>query len=459
MQYNAYVANQAHYRKIFSDLEISWTWIKEHQTDNMIAVDNKEVIEWVGARVWRPTMDTTDYHRFAKQYQTSFTRLWKAKICDEDKRLVERFARDCKADGAGFARLTKLVRNMATIGERLGKPFKDATIEDIKQIVHHFEVSEYSVWTKHDVKVILKQFYKWLDGEDYPKIVKWICTTIPHKEKPLTQEGDLLSEEEVNKLISTADHPRNKAVIAILAESGARVGEIGNLTIGQVKIDASGTVLTVSGKTGRRRLRIISATPYLLKWLDIHPDKENPNAPLWINIGTKDYHKQTTYEGIRKILIETFKKAGLKKRCHPYIFRHSRASQLARHLTEFQMNSYFGWIQGSRMPAMYVHISGKDLDEDILRINGLKPGEKPIPYKPQMRACPRCREINSPDALYCCKCAEIVDPSLALQSKLSEASQPVTLAKSPFLEWLQNDPDIRDLLHRKALQFKESLPR
>jgi site-specific recombinase XerD len=400
-------------------------------------------------------MDTTDYHRFSKQYQTAITRLWKAKMHQEDKPLVEHFARDFKAKGTGHSRLTKLVRNLASIGEMLGKPFTEATSEDIKRIVHHYEASDYSVWTRHDIKVILKQFYKWLDGEDYPKVVKWIKTTIPHKDKPLIKEAELLSEEEVNKLIATADHPRNKAILAILGESGARIGEIGNLTIGQIKIDASGAVLNVSGKTGRRRLRIISATPFLVKWLDIHPDNANPYAPLWINIGTKDYHKQMTYEGIRKVLIETFQKAGIKKRCHPYIFRHSRASQLARHLTEFQMNSYFGWIQGSRMPSLYVHISGKDLDEDILRINGMKPGEKPIAYKPQLRACPRCREINSPTALYCCKCAEIVDPTLALKTKLEEAEKPASTAKSPFTEWLQNDPELRELLKRKATQFKE----
>jgi hypothetical protein len=194
-----------------------------------------------------------------------------------------------------------------------------------------------------------------------------------------------------------------------------------------------------------------------VKWLDIHPDNTNPYAPLWVNIGTKDYHKQMTYEGIRKVLIETFQKAGIKKRCNPYIFRHSRASQLARHLTEFQMNSYFGWIQGSRMPSLYVHISGKDLDEDILRINGMKPGEKPIAFKPQARACPRCKEINSSTALYCCRCAEIVDSALALKTKLDEAEKPATVVKSPFSEWLQNDPELRELLKRKAHEFKGTI--
>jgi integrase len=427
----------------------------EDKTGFMIDVEI-QIDELIGARVWRPIMDTTDYHRFSKQYQTAITRLWKAKMPEDDKKLVERFAKDCKTEGLGHARLTKLVRNLAIIGQMLCKSFKSATKEDIQNIVHHFETSELSFWTKHDIKVILKQFYKWLDGEDYPKCVKWICTTIPQREKPIVKESELLTEEEVNKLISTADHPRNKAIISILAESGARIGEIGNLTISQVKIDTSGAVLNVSGKTGRRRIRIISATPYLVKWLDIHPDNTNPYAPLWINIGTKDYHKQMTYEGIRKVLIETFKKAGIKKRCNPYIFRHSRASQLARHLNEFQMNSYFGWIQGSRMPATYIHISGKDLDEDILRINGMKPGEKPIAYKPQARACPRCQEINAPNALYCCKCAEIVDPSLALRNKLEEVQKNAETIKSPFLEWLQNDPEMRELLRRKSMEFKDT---
>lgn len=402
-------------------------------------------------------MDATDYHNFKRQYQAGVTRLWKAKMPEDDKKLVERFIRDVKARGVGMARLTKLVRTLSILGERLGKQFRDATLEDIKALVHHFETGDYSVWARHDAKVILKQFYRWLDGEDYPKVVKWICTTIPHKDKPLVQEAELLTEEEINKVIAVADHPRNKAILAVLAESGARIGEIGNLTIGQIKVDESGTVLNVSGKTGRRRLRIISGTPYLLKWLDIHPDKENPYAPVWVNIGTLNHHKQMSYEGFRKILIEAFKKAGIKKRCHPYIFRHSRASQLARHLTEFQMNTYFGWCQGSAMPSTYVHISGKDLDEDILRINGMKPGDKPIAFKPQARTCSRCKEINAPNALYCCRCAEIVDPALALKTKVEESQKPADTIKSPLMEWLQQDPEIREVLRRKASEFKQSI--
>jgi integrase len=331
-----------------------------------------------------------DMHRFQKRYQTSITRLWKSTLPKEDKEGIEEFLRDQRAKGTGHARLAKLCTVLVMLGVQLKKPFCKAREGDLKSLVHYYEEGAYSFWTRHDVKVILKQYYAWLNKNEYPAKVAWICTTIPLKEKRLANHGDLLTVEDVNHLISSADHPRNKAIIAILAESGARIGEIGNLTIRQVDIDPNGVVLNLEGKTGSRRIRLVSATPYLVSWLNSHPDRENPASNLWINFGPKGYHQPMSYEAIRTIVQLTFKKAGIKKRAHPYIFRHTRASQLANHLTEFQMNAYFGWVQGSEMPATYVHLSGKDLDEHILRLHGMTPGETPVYAKPQDSICPRC---------------------------------------------------------------------
>jgi integrase/recombinase XerD len=43
---------------------------------------------------------------------------------------------------------------------------------------------------------------------------------------------------------------------------------------------------------------------------------------------------------------------------------------MANHLTEAQMNAYFGWIEGSGMPSIYVHYRG-DIDDAILRADGI----------------------------------------------------------------------------------------
>jgi hypothetical protein len=65
------------------------------------------------------------------------------------------------------------------------------------------------------------------------------------------------------------------------------------------------------------------------------------------------------------------KKAGINKRIHPHLFRHSRATYMANFLTEAQMNAYFGWVQGSSMPSIYVHLPGCDIDDAVLKANGI----------------------------------------------------------------------------------------
>lgn len=44
---------------------------------------------------------------------------------------------------------------------------------------------------------------------------------------------------------------------------------------------------------------------------------------------------------------------------------------MTNYLTEAQMNVYFGWVQGSDMPGVYVHLSGRDVDDAILKANGI----------------------------------------------------------------------------------------
>lgn len=119
------------------------------------------------------------------------------------------------------------------------KTFSKVHEKDLRELVTKYKESDYAYWTKHDVKVILKQFYKWQNKGIYPPSVAWICTTIPAKQKFHVRDRELLTEEEVFKVVEATTHPRNKALIAVLVESGTKVGEIGNFTIGQVKIDAS----------------------------------------------------------------------------------------------------------------------------------------------------------------------------------------------------------------------------
>jgi integrase/recombinase XerD len=82
-----------------------------------------------------------------------------------------------------------------------------------------------------------------------------------------------------------------------------------------------------------RRVRIIFYVPYLASWLDIHPQKNNPDAYLWIMIRGKDSGHQLQYAAFHKLIKTLAEKASIKKRVYNHLFRHSRSTELAQHLT------------------------------------------------------------------------------------------------------------------------------
>ena len=98
----------------------------------------------------------------------------------------------------------------------------------------------------------------------------------------------MLIESDVLKLIEYAKHQRDKAMIALLWDIGARIGEIGTLNIRHLSFDEYGAIVNVRGKAGYRRIRAVWSVQYLKAWLQVHPEGYNPDAPLWITFNNKE---------------------------------------------------------------------------------------------------------------------------------------------------------------------------
>jgi len=100
-------------------------------------------------------------------------------------------------------------------------------------------------------------------------------------------------------------------------------------------------------------------------------------------------------------LKELAAKARIKKRITPHALRHARATHLAKILTEAQMKEFFGWTQSSEMAAVYVHLSGRDVDAALLSAYGRKESEESDKPRLHPVVCPRCRKENSPGVTFC----------------------------------------------------------
>ena len=321
--------------------------------------------------------------------------LAQASLSEEDKALITRFV-DYKIAESGISknRATKLSRTLRLIGERYlrGSHFQEITREDTVRIVAEIEQNEdMKAWTRRDYKLILRMFLLWLD-----KDAGWIKLKPPRND---LRAEEMLSQEDVKALIDAANSLRDKALIASLYEGGFRIAELATAQVKDVAFDQYGAVLIVRGKTGLRRVRLISSVPHLQQWLGAHPRRDDRNAPLWIDTTRHEFMK---YDAIRKQLQKIAKRAGVKKNVNPHNFRHSRASYLASRLTESQLEEYLGWEHGSAMARTYVHLSGRDVDEQLLRLHGLDGEQKKD--EPTVKRCPFCKAINAIGHTVCHNC-------------------------------------------------------
>lgn len=288
----------------------------------------------------------------------------------DNNELIAKFLEFCKATGIGERRLDKYIYSLPKISEWLGKPFKEVTRDDMIKMVAGLEEKDYANWTKVTYKAIIKRFWKWLNGdEDYPDCVRWIRGGLKNGNKKLPE--NLLTPEEIDRLVDVATNIRDKAFVRCLYESGCRISELLNLQIKNVQFDEYSPIIVVSGKTGSRRIRLIDKDGLLKTWLKAHPFRDDPEGFVFVSMAVNRKNNPIEYHAVVKILRMLKAKSGITKEVNPHNFRHSRATNLAVKLTEAQMKQMFGWTQSSDMASVYVHLSGRDIDDALLRTSGL----------------------------------------------------------------------------------------
>ncbi len=221
----------------------------------------------------------------------------------------------------------------------------------------------------------------------------------------------------------------------MLYELGARIGEIGSLQIKDITRDKYSYIVDLNGKTGHRTPRIVMSDPYVTGWLNVHPLKYNPEAPLWVMTGNRDKNEKMKYGTFRALILRLRKKAKIKKRLYHHLLRHTRVTHLLinRQISEAQAKVYFGWVPSSTMLAEYSHLLSSDVNDTILEIHGIKKTkEKESVLKPKQ--CPSCSAINSKDALFCQKCSKVLDVKTAIEldEKRKSSDEIITaLANNP----------------------------
>lgn len=363
---------------------------------------------------------------------------------EENRRTVRRYLRDRLANGIRTSTVGSDANALRAFCLHLGtRSLALLTREDVMEYVTHAysqrkwvnanKRGEETTLTKRVRigeatlsvrKVVIRSFVRWMrgaeEGDEDPSEVRGLKAHHVSDEDAIPTDG-LISRDDLVSMIQAHHTPREKAILAVLHESGMRASEFCSLNIRSLTFDEYGAVLTLPKKTrgertkglktGARRVRLFDSVPYMHGWFEAHPQKGDPEAPLWLSDSRRAGAIRLSSNALWVFTHNAAERAKLQKHVHPHLFRHSAATERARAgWNEAAMRAFFGWSRNSDMPSRYVHLAGLDYEDMELKRRGFKGDE--ARGKPALApiACRACHTPNVPTNTFCEKCRAPLSP-------------------------------------------------
>jgi integrase len=364
-----------------------------------------------------------------------------------NKEHLKRILKHKLAKKTSCVTIAKTLTILMRIFEMIDKDAGTLTETDVEDLMIRINTNpNHSDATKNDYGRALKEFLLLWEDKDprldsinneerkqAVQLYKYAHKHIKNVHKSKTWDfSEIINVEDFWNLLNGCRTPMEEAVLAILFWTGVRAGELASLRIKDIQFEPECVMIRVAGKTRDRRIPLIEPAPYIKKWLQQHPFKDNPNSLLWISDNNKYYNKPLRYVGFKIMLERIFEKAGylqryeqteeekikkvkgkiafLKKKCNLHWMRHGRATLWAPIYKEQILCELMGWQSGSKQAKVYLHLGGSQVKDAFLEANNLIKKEN---HTPDMITC-ICGELNNRKDKYCYKCYRPLSINTAL---------------------------------------------
>ncbi|MBU2541726.1 MAG: site-specific integrase [Candidatus Omnitrophica bacterium] len=218
----------------------------------------------------------------------------------------------------------RILRDILFICHHVPKNLEECTREDINKLMAHAHRSYKTPSSKNHFIKHLRYIWKILFPEKdshgrtedtiTPYPVRHVSPSIDKSRQKIRK--DKFTTQELQNIISYfGKDPRMQAYLTLALESLGRPQELLYLRIGNVEMHDNYAKIFLSehGKEGTGILQCIDSYPYLLKWLNQHPLKNNPQAFLFVNTGTTNTLEQFKPTNINKMLAKAVKDLRINK--------------------------------------------------------------------------------------------------------------------------------------------------
>lgn len=333
---------------------------------------------------------------------------------------------------------------------------RNATTDELKRCLADLLETRYSGETKRATAHTLKRFVNYAKtGEigkktidsDYCQEVRFIVpssyskgSNVKIKKSELLTTSELISFFKAVSKVSR--YPmRDVPMVMCFYEGAFRLGELQMRVGGIVYKEYHGEINT-TGKTGEKTAPVVLAYKPLLEWLQHHPHKDEPEAPLWWSFSSNG---PLQYEYLRQLVKKAAREAGIRKKVWNYLLRHTKLTDFAKKHSNQLLKKLGNWKKGTKMMDVYVHLSNEDLEDAVLEEHGLKQFNKE--NKLTTKPCPRCNERCTDVDVRCGKCGLILDQELAMKvvkkeeeykSKMEKTIKNLEVQMSQLMQMYQN---------------------
>ena len=186
----------------------------------------------------------------------------------------------------------------------------------------------------------------------YYEVVKEMPNRFYSVERPRREEKlpVVLSKQEVRDIIDATPNIKHKCILSVLYSGGLRISELLNLKLRD--IDSKRMIITVNqGKGNRDRLTLLSEK--VLIELRQYFIKEKPQEYLFESPDGGKYSNTS----VQRILKKAAATAGVHKRVHPHMLRHSLATHLLEAGTDLRYIQSLLGHKSTKTTEIYTHVA------------------------------------------------------------------------------------------------------
>jgi site-specific recombinase XerD len=288
------------------------------------------------------------------------------KACAHLPDAVEAFLLSRRVANCSSHTLGVYTRNLRRFGEAVGGRFEDCT---------PLAVQHYLVTLREGLKPVsvhqhfrtLKTFFTWCVES---------ALLFEHPMRGLTMKNPktlprVPEDEEVRGLLlscpDTAEGRRNKALVALLADSGLRISEALRLRIEDVNF-AARTLNVRAGKGQKDGVGFFGAeaAQYLRAWLSKRRDA-HPEDHLFVDRTGRSLTRSYGLHILHRLSV----RAGLPRKVGPHALRHYAATSILRQTGDLELVRQVLRHESLAMALRYAHLTKPDVSAKFRRASPL----------------------------------------------------------------------------------------